>query len=50
MQIYILKELPVSGKMIYRMDNKGDGFCSDSQGNLMVDTDKAVAESVVSQV
>jgi GH35 family endo-1,4-beta-xylanase len=47
--VYILKELPVSGKMIYRMDNKGDGFCSDSQGNLMVDTDKAVAESVVAR-
>lgn len=47
--IYILKELPVSGKMIYRMDNKGEGFCSDSQGNLMIDTDKAVAESVIAR-
>ena len=44
---YIFKELPQSGKMMYRVDNKGEGFCADLQGNLMVDTDMYLAESVI---
>ena len=45
--VYILKELPHSGKMVYRLDNKGAGYCAESQGNLMIDTDKALAESTI---
>jgi len=45
--VYILKELPHSGKMVYRLDNEGAGYCAESQGNLMVYTDKALAESTI---
>lgn len=46
---YVLKELPESGKMVYRIDNGGLGYCAESQGNLTVDTDKAVAESAIAR-
>ena len=46
---YILKELPVSGRMIYRIDNGGDGYCADSQGNKVIDTDEAAAASLIAR-
>lgn len=46
---YILKELPVSGRMTYRIDNGGNGYCADSQGNLAVDTDEAAAFSLIAR-
>jgi len=46
---YVLKELPQSGKMVYRIDNGGSGYCADLQGNMTVDTDKAVAESTIAR-